>query len=200
MKAKGSLLSYLFQPFRYFAGGWSLLAGVVFLLVLSVLSYFASTIMDGVLDLHFVSLNNRIPFLPFLYCIFLSWLSAVAVFYLTARILSKSSVRLVDMAGTMALAKKPMLFGVLLGFIPSLHQMADFGTDIQLIMSYLQNNLLLILLMSFVSLLSIIWYIILMYNAYSVSGNLKGNKGIISFIIVLFIAEIISKLLIMILV
>jgi hypothetical protein len=198
MKTKGSLLSYLFQPFRYFAGGWALLCGIAFLLALSLLTYFAGAMMDGVLDLHFVSLNNRLSFLPFLSCIFLSWISAVVVFYVTARIFSKSSVRLVDMAGTMALAKKPMIFCVLLGFIPGLHQMADPGANIQDIMVYLQNNMLSIMLLSIFGLIFIIWTILLMYNAYSVSGNLKGTKGIVSFIIALFIAEVISKLLIMI--
>lgn len=38
-----------------------------------------------------------------------------------------------------------------------------------------------------------------MYNAYSASGNLKETTGIVSFIIALFIAEVISKVLIIIL-
>ena len=37
------------------------------------------------------------------------------------------------------------------------------------------------------------WTVVLMYKAYSVSCNIKGAKAIVSFIIGLIIAEVLSK-------
>jgi hypothetical protein len=44
--------------------------------------------------------------------------------------------------------------------------------------------------------LIVIWSVVLKYNAYSVSANVKGIVGAGSFIIGLIVAEILSKILI----
>ena len=40
-----------------------------------------------------------------------------------------------------------------------------------------------------------IWMVTWMYQAYIISSNLKGAKGIISLIVTLIVAEVVSKLL-----
>jgi uncharacterized protein (DUF697 family) len=40
----------------------------------------------------------------------------------------------------------------------------------------------------------LVWMIVLMYKAYSVSCNVRGPKAILSFIAALILAEILSKL------
>jgi len=48
-----------------------------------------------------------------------------------------------------------------------------------------------------ITILMIIWMVALMYKAYAVSCNVKGAKAIITFIISLILAEIVSKVLIL---
>jgi uncharacterized membrane protein len=48
-------------------------------------------------------------------------------------------------------------------------------------------------LLSLVLLVTLVWMIVLMYKAYSVSCNVKDAKGILSFIGGLVIAEVVSK-------
>ena len=50
--------------------------------------------------------------------------------------------------------------------------------------------------LGFLYTLPTIWMVVLYYNAYGVSCNLKGIKLIVSFVAGIFIAEILSKLLI----
>jgi len=53
------------------------------------------------------------------------------------------------------------------------------------------------LVAAIIDVLMIIWMIALMYKAYAVSCNLKGAKAIITFVIGLILAEIVSKVLIL---
>jgi hypothetical protein len=197
MKNENSLFNRLIHPFRYVAGVKALWSGVLILVSMALAGYGSSTLFDGVLDIHYGTLNQSAPLLNHFLCLFVSWIVAVVIFYLTARILSGSSIRLIDFAGTLALAKTPLLIAALLGFIPALHPdlQLTHPLDIASLTTFLQENIvsvlfLLIILMFFV-IVSIVW----MYNAYSVSGNLKGEKSIVSFIIALIVAEIISKIL-----
>ncbi len=48
-----------------------------------------------------------------------------------------------------------------------------------------------------IAILMIIWMVALMYKAYTVSCNLKGAKAVVTFIISLILAEIVSKILIL---
>ncbi|MDR1456014.1 MAG: hypothetical protein LBJ01_10215 [Tannerella sp.] len=198
MRTKTALLDYFLHPFRYIAGGKSLLWGLLTLAGLTGLGYVSSTCFDGVLDIHAGRLDLRGHAL----CVFGSWASAVAVFYLTALILSGPSVRLIDFAGTLALAHVARIPGVLVGLVPM--PVPDInpqsGTalnpdDLLAIVLFLREHILEMILLSVICIGVLVWFIAWMYNACSVSGNLKGGKGIVSFIIALIIAEIVSKIL-----
>jgi len=92
---------------------------------------------------------------------------------------SKSRLRAIDVAGTMALARTPMLLVVAICFLPvvpvSLYDVS-------------RNIIFLLICIPFM-----IWMVALMYNAYTVSCHLKGNKAVVSFIGALVIAEIVSR-------
>jgi hypothetical protein len=195
MKNSTSIWSYLFQPFRFIAGRESLIAGIVVLVALTLVGYWSYTFLDGVLDVHLGCLDQPASLLANALCVFISWAIAVLVFFFTAKIFSQSAVRLIDMAGTMAVAKYPLLFAVLIGFVPQIHFCTNGfdGIDINALLAYMQANWLWISIGYGIIALTAIVSIFLMYNAYSISGNLKGTKGIVSFIGALFVAEVISK-------
>ncbi|MDL2256976.1 YIP1 family protein [Bacteroidales bacterium OttesenSCG-928-I14] len=193
MKTPEKLSDYLFKPFMYIAGKESLLIGLVVLLVLSLLSYLSSTFFDGVLDIHYAAPDAAYNLLPYFICVFTSWIILSLVMYITALVLNKK-VRLVDMFGTLAMAKAPYIFATFVGLIPAMHiaiDMADLQ-NIDVLMSQLTAPLLSMIVIIPIT----IWYVVLLYNAFSVSSNLKGTKGIVGFIIALLVSEVLSVIII----
>lgn len=197
MKSDSKLITYLFRPFTYIAGIEALGIGLVIMIVLSVLGYYSGTYFDGALDIHYgAKMGSTLPWLMHLFMQLSGWLSFVLVAWLAGRIMSKTSFRLLDLAGTMAMAKAPLLLAALWGFTPIAH--LDLGklneVTMQSMMDALLQNIPTLVINLLVILIPVIWFIILMYNAFSISTNLKGNRGIQIFFVVLIIAEVISKI------
>jgi hypothetical protein len=66
------------------------------------------------------------------------------------------------------MARIPMSLATLIGFAPAFHMSADPYNGI-------------FLLLSLALLIPVIWMIVLMYNAFKVSLNLKGTKAVAGF-------------------
>jgi hypothetical protein len=123
---------------------------------------------------------------------FINWAVLVIVFFIAGKTFSRSSIRLIDVAGTIAMARWVLLLAALAGF----------GVDINVInkMSKLppQEMVQLIdarlIITSSTQLLMLVWMIALLYNAICVSCNLKGGKATAIFIVGLAMAEIITKI------
>jgi len=172
---------WLFNPFIYVAGWQALGLGLLLMAITCVVAFFSKTHFDGVIDVHFGA------GFPFLVCVFEqlnAWLFTVIVFLAASFILSKSRIRLIDIGGTLALSRTPMIFPAIAGFIPLLHQVPSIKNAA----GFLLGSLLLILFT--------IWMVALMYNAFTVSSNLKGSKAIWGFIVSIILAEAISKIVI----
>jgi hypothetical protein len=110
----------------------------------------------------------------------INFLAMFLTMWLAGVLFSKTKPRAIDIAGTMALARYPMLLLAIVCFLPiapaSLY-------DIPRVIVFI-----------FIGLPFIAWMIALMYNAYSVSCNFKGVRAVVSFIGALLVAEIISKI------
>ena len=102
------------------------------------------------------------------------------VMWITGKIFSKSKIRIIDIIGTMALSRAPLLLIALVGFLPF------FSHNVSIVSQFVIFMLL--------CLIPMIWTVALMYRAYSVSCNLNATRGILSFIGALIIAEILSLL------
>ncbi|MFV0418903.1 MAG: hypothetical protein ACK5KT_09260 [Dysgonomonas sp.] len=189
-----TITSWLFTPFKYIAGLKALIVGLIVMLVLSILGYLSNTHFDGALDIHYGCLKTTTPYIIHITYQLIGWLCLTIVFYTTAQIVSKSSVRLIDIAGTMALSQAPLIFAALAGFIPSFHIcLGDFDSqNITAMIDILKDNIITLGILSIVTIVLSIWSILLMYNAYSISANVKGVIGISTFILALIIAEILS--------
>jgi hypothetical protein len=59
------------------------------------------------------------------------------------------------------------------------------------------TDVIIFVISAIIALLMIIWMVVLMYKAYAVSCNVKGAKAVGTFIVSLFAAEVVSKLLIL---
>lgn len=170
----------LINPFVFVAGAKALVTGLAVITLTSVIAWWSKTHFDGVIDAH---LGSGGPWWLFLCEGLIDWLCATLVLYITGRILSTSAIRLVDVAGTMALARYPMFFAAIAGFLSpgEIKSVADLDATFFLVA-------LLLLACG-------IWMIILMYHAFRISCNLKGTRLVAGFIIGLLVAEVLSKLL-----
>ena len=190
-----TLGQWLFNPFHYVAGGQSMGLGLVVILAAGGLGALSQTHFDGVIDVHS---GRAAPLWAFLAEGLINWLSLAIVLLIVGMLASKSSWRAIDLFGTQALARWPMLLSALATLLPGYQrftqhlawkllkegnepivQVADgvaFGIVVGVI------------------LVALIWMIYLMYKAFSVSCNLRGGKAVLLFIVALIAAEVISKI------
>ncbi len=196
-KTNNNILELLFNPFKKIAGVHALLIGFAFVTLASVFSYHFNTHFNGVIDIKYG--ESELPFQGFLLYSIINVISISLVLYITGIIISKSRIRLIDVIGTQTLARYPLVIAPFFntsGLIERvtnniMHKYLNYGEPEPI------SNLEIILFVFFIilTLIIIVWFISLMFNAYRVSCNLKGNTAVISFIIGLIIAEVISLIL-----
>lgn len=191
---KRTLAQWLFNPFKFIAGYQALLIGLAAILLTSLLGSLSNTHFDGVLDVH---TGLQAPLWFFLSEGLINWMSLAVPLFFFGLILSRSALRTVDVFGTQALARFPYLISAI-AFIP--FKYASGGEDLTAKLmesgfSAIATPALLLTLglAIIVAIPMIIWMVVLMYRAYTVSCNIKGPKAIITFIISLIGAEVLSK-------
>ena len=176
---------WLFNPFVYVAGTKALVIGWMAMLVTAVVCNFSNAHFDGVIDMH---AGHASPAYVYFMEASIDWAVPVVLFFIAGRIFSRSSVRLIDIAGTLALSRWVTIFPALLAF--GIHTPAVAPVTIPDLIKSITPTAIAFGLISF---LFMIWMIALMYNAFTTSCNLKGSKAIMSFIVALLISEILSK-------
>jgi len=184
---KNEFWNLMLNPYMRLAGWQAFALGIVFILLTGIVGTYANVYFDGAIDMHFTEKATLKTSFNLLGIDILSVFLALSV----AGIFISKNFRLIDILGTITLAKAPfLLFAVasLLTESPSNEQIIKNPLSIFSSASF-------VIVMLF-SVPIIIWYIILLYNAFKTSTGAKGNQVVIAFIIALLIAEIISKLLI----
>ena len=169
----------LFNPYKYLAGIKACLLGTVVILLTSIIAWSSGTHFDGIIDVH---AGLKAKYSVFLTEGFVNWVITVFIFYILGVLFSKSKIRFIDVLGTFSLARYPLLISAMIGFIP----LANMYNPYSISPTLVSISLLAILVNA--------WMIALLYNAYSISCNIKGYRLIISFIAGIFIAELISKI------
>jgi len=188
------LTQWLFNPFMFVAGLPALSAGLAIILISGFFCWLGSTHFDGVLDCH-IGLAAQWWIFPAEGLI--DWILPAIPLFFFALIISKSSFRLIDVFGTQALARWPYLITAVV-MLPGANQkvsnyMIARLTQVQPVAAVNFADIFIFALAIFVTILMVVWMVVLMYRAYSVSCNVKGTKAIVTFIIALIGAEIISK-------
>jgi len=170
--------NWLINPFKYIAGGKALVWGLSIMLLTALIARFSHTHFDGALDVH-VGFDGH--WALYLLEPLVDWTCIVIFFYLGSRLAATTRVRLIDLAGTTALSRAPLLLVALAAFL----QPGEVSLD---------NLPPFFWVVALVSVWSAIWMIVLLYHAFTVSANLKGVKAAITFTISLILAEILSKI------
>jgi hypothetical protein len=182
--------TWLFNPFKFIAGNKALLLGISAMIISAILSCIGKVHQDGIIDMH----EGRMT-ASYLYFVepFIDWVCTFIPLYIFGRFTSDSSVRFIDIAGTAALARYPVIIAVIINmfFVPFIN--IKELSDIQSISSGTMTELI---ISGAAVLFIIIWIVALLYNAYSTSANLKGPKAIWTFIASMLIAEVLSKVII----
>lgn len=182
MKSK-NVFELLINPFVRIAGWQALGLGLLLLGVTGLLGGFSNVAFDGVLDMHLVelSMSNSFLFLA------IDVACLVLVMWATSMIVSKT-YRFIDILGTMTLAKAPFLVLAIAGFFTTTPDMQVLYKDPYRIFQSVSFIVVMVL-----TLPVMVWNITLMYHALKISCDIKGSKLTISFILALFVAEVLSK-------
>ncbi|MBN2308097.1 MAG: DUF3887 domain-containing protein [Candidatus Hydrogenedentes bacterium] len=205
----GSLRTWLFNPFHYVAGGTSLGLGLAIILVTGFLGSLSNSHFDGVLDFH---TGAPAPLAAFLVTGIINWACMGIALYLAGLIASKTRPRLLDVAGTQALARTPVLLTALVALLPGYQRYSTAlatqlstlaqGTPMTDPMALLlpegtsAADLATFAAVVFVALVAVVWMVALMYRAFAVSCNLRGVRGAVAFIPGLVAAWAASKALV----
>ena len=190
------LKELLFRPHEHIAGFKALWIGVLAILLTGIINIFSLTHLDGIIDVHFG--EKAIPNLLFIIEGFANWLIFSIVLFISGIIFSKSSIRIIDVLGTQAMARWPMLIMAVSAIsIPHAEIVQYFSHkylhpgEAPLPLTYLQIILFIISMLIIV--VTIIWMVMLMYRAFSISCNIKGSKAIAIFIGGMIVAETLAK-------
>lgn len=186
--------NFLFNPFRFIAGGKALILGGIIMVLTALVGWFSHTHFPDIISL---KSNSDYPFSYLLFQTFVNWFLFSSLIYGYSKAVSKSSVRALDIFGTQALARFPYLPGAFIGFSGSMERFTKYilskTMQPDLDISITQTDIGIAVLIMVLSLLLLIWLFVLMYNAFSLSSNLKGSKAVIGFIVCLVISVIASQ-------
>jgi len=189
------LTTLLFNPFVFIAGPQALGLGLAAVLTAGLIGSFSHTHFDGVLDVH---LGGGAPWWFFVAEGLIDWISLSLTLWIFGKIISTTAFRAIDLWGTQALARWPML---LIGFLtlppgfrrfPQVLLGAVTQPGAKIAIDPWDAAVFCVAALAMLPL--ICWVVALMYQSYSVSCNVKGGKAIGTFVAGLILAEIISKI------
>lgn len=178
---------WLFNPFVRIAGARSLIIGLAGIVVAGLAAAGAGIRFDGLLDVHAgYEVALWMPVVDGL----VNWaVFTLLLVVVVALLFSKSEVRLIDIAGTQAMARMPLLLVAAICNLP-LIQDAFEGMAAVLLGGELEGTVLTGLVAGIlVTLLGVVWMVALMWKAFSVSCNMRGGRAIALFIVALLLGE-----------
>jgi hypothetical protein len=185
----------MFNPFIYIAGWKALLIGVIAILITGHIGSYSNTHFDGVLDVHS---GWRAPQWFFLTAGLIDWLCMGTIFWIIGRVVVKKPFRAIDVFGTQALARWPVVFTALATLPPAYTRFThalikyfrtqSFPDGIQPVDIVVFGGAVVVML------LVLVWMIRLMFNSYKISCDPDRGKAGWTFVVGLVIAEVVSKI------
>jgi hypothetical protein len=192
------LYQWFFNPFKFVAGYTALLSGLGIILLSAFVGSLSNTHFDGVLDVHIgLEANLWLFFAEGL----INWICLSVPLFFFGLIVSRSSFRAIDIFGTQALARWPYLITALAMLPDANRRIGEYlMAQVTQTTPTVTVNYIDALIFAFAVILTVlmaVWMVALMYRAYAVSCNVKGAKPIITFIVSLIGAEVLSKAMIL---
>lgn len=191
----------VFNPFEKHSEITLLIFGLTLTILGSFIGYLMKARFDGIIDMRLVENISLIePFLDNL----LNTLSLFVLFFILGKSINKKT-RWVDILSASIIARIPFyilpLFNIG-GFLEKITERLLESIDLENLNSppaISISDMLTMLLFAGIGIVCLCWFIALFWNGFRVATNTKGTKNIILFVIMLIVAEVISKFLIAIL-
>lgn len=189
MQQEMTIVRWMFNPFIRIAGARSLAIGLAGIVVAGLAAAGAGIRFDGLLDVHAgYEVALWMPVVDGL----VNWAVFTLLLVVVALIFSKSSVRLIDVAGTQAMARMPLLLAAAVCNLPLIQDAFD-GMAAVLLGGELDGNTLTGLVAGIlVTLVGVVWMVALMWKAFSVSCNMRGGRAIALFILAVLLGEAVT--------
>lgn len=175
---------FVVNPYHRIAGWEAASSGLAILLIATLTGKYSSTVFDGAIDLHVV---QHTDFSFAFGSMTIGIVSLIVIMSLAGYIVAKG-FRFIDMAGTILLAKAPLLLASLASFLTTVPNPDEIQKNPSILVessSFLLVTFLLILPLS-------IWSIVLLFNAFKTVTGVKGSKLTAAFIVGIIVAEAIS--------
>ena len=177
---------WLFNPFIRIAGARSLIIGLAGIVVAGLAAAGAGIRFDGLLDVH--AGNEVALWVPVVEGL-VNWAVFTLLLMGVALLFSKSAVRPIDVAGTQAMARMPLLLVAAICNLPLIQDAFD-GMAAVLLGGELGGSTLTGLVAGIlVTLGGVVWMVALMWKAFSISCNMRGGRAIAFFILALLLGE-----------
>lgn len=192
MQQEMTIFRWMFNPFVRIAGIRSLILGLAGIVAAGLIAAGAGIRFDGLLDVHAgYEVALWVPVVEGM----VNWAVFTLILVVAALLFSKSAVRLIDVAGTQALARMPLLLVAAICGLPWIREAFD-----ELALSAIGGQMAGIPWMgvvagAVVTLAGIVWMVALMWKAFSVSCNMKGGRAIALFVLAVLIGEVVTVLL-----
>lgn len=187
------MTTWLFRPFSRVAGVLSLGIGIAVIVATAMIGWWWRGIYtDGVLDLH---IGPAAPFPVFLTQATIAWLTLSLGLLAVGHWLTSTRYRIVDLFGTQALARWPLLpASLIVGMPPYRRALQESIMAVRLAGDAASPEVAIVLVLSLLPLAAGVWMVWLMYHSYTLVFHLNGPRGVWSFVLTLVAAEILSKL------
>ncbi|MDR2968822.1 MAG: YIP1 family protein [Tannerellaceae bacterium] len=166
-------LTLFLNPFVKIAGVKALLWGLTGMIVSVAVAYYSDFHYHGLM--HFGAAPND-SLLCYAVEHAVVWIIPALIFYIGGLILSKSNIRIVDVAGTVAFAQLPFILMNLFFLLPPMQQLNRIDFNLPPMEILKQPDILFGLWLSLVSVIFLVWVLVWMFNALKISCNLKGKK------------------------
>ncbi|MCY3746961.1 MAG: hypothetical protein OXH05_12100 [Acidobacteria bacterium] len=190
---KMGIARWLFNPFVRVGGEQALLIGTAVIVVTGLLAAAGETHFGGLLRL---SIGSSVPlWVPVVEGLVI-WVVMSVLFVLISLLVAPRSVRPLDIAGTQALARAPLVL-LALANLPAPVRDANRETAAAIAEGRLPPQMAASLIAGVVGGVCVVWMVQLMWKAFAVSCNQRGGRAVAFFVAVVITGHLATSFLLM---
>ncbi len=186
-----NLARWLFNPFIRIAGGQALAIGLTVIVASGLVAAAGGVHFDGLLDFH---PGYRVSFWVPVVESLVNWSVISVLLVLVSLLVAPRTVRLVDIAGTQALARAPLLLAAL-ACVPAPVRDANAEAVAAVVDGRMVTPTVATLVAGLLAGTCAIWMVWLMWKAFSVSCNQRGGRAVAIFVAAIIAGETATKFL-----
>ena len=186
-----TIARWLFNPFIRIAGGQALAVGLTAIVLSGLAAAAGGVHFDGLLDFHpGYSVSYWVPVVEGL----VNWSVIAVLLVLASLLVAPRTVRLVDIAGTQALARFPLLLAAL-ACVPAPVRDGNVEWVAAAVEGRMATPTAASLVAGLLAGACAIWMVWLMWKAFAVSCNQRGSRAVAIFVAAVIAGEVATKFL-----